>query len=128
LPSGVDAQRSCVILGYFLSGRKSPAISRPPAIGTFIDFVESTSGKLIPVNEDGIEKSSSQGYHKKGSERGKDDKDKFHMKNNDSSTVRSPEEAQCMKRKSVLEWYFILRTNHHWTIFQAIRYALWLAR
>lgn len=33
-----------------------------------------------------------------------------------------------MKRPSVLGWYSILRAHHHWTIFQAIRYALWLAR
>ena len=36
--------------------------------------------------------------------------------------------AQNVKRQSILEWYFILRTHHQWTIFQAIRYALWLAR
>jgi len=36
--------------------------------------------------------------------------------------------ARSMKRQSILEWYFILRTHHQWTIFQAIRYALWLAR
>jgi hypothetical protein len=29
---------------------------------------------------------------------------------------------------SLVAWYHILRTQHHWTIFQAIRYALWLAR
>jgi hypothetical protein len=50
------------------------------------------------------------------------------MKNHESSTVRSPEGVQSMKRKSVLEWYSVLRTHHHWTVFQAIRYALWLAR
>ena len=33
-----------------------------------------------------------------------------------------------MKRRSVLGWYRILRARHQWTIFQAIRYALWLAR
>jgi len=33
-----------------------------------------------------------------------------------------------VKRPSILEWYLILRTRHQWTIFQAIRYALWLAR
>jgi hypothetical protein len=33
-----------------------------------------------------------------------------------------------MKRQSVLEWYRILRAHHQWTIFQAIRCALWLAR
>jgi len=34
-----------------------------------------------------------------------------------------------MKQPSVLEWYRVLRRAHHlFTIFQAIRYALWLAR
>jgi len=36
--------------------------------------------------------------------------------------------ARSMKRQSIREWYVILRTHHQWTIFQAIRYALWLAR
>src|SRR5260221_935547 len=33
-----------------------------------------------------------------------------------------------MKQPSVLEWYRILSAHHLLTIFQAIRYALWLAR
>ena len=33
-----------------------------------------------------------------------------------------------MKRLSIAEWYRIFRAHHHWAIFQAIRYALWLAR
>jgi hypothetical protein len=33
-----------------------------------------------------------------------------------------------MKSPSLFNWYFILRAHHHWTMFQAIRYALWLAR
>jgi hypothetical protein len=33
-----------------------------------------------------------------------------------------------MKTLSITGWYRILRAHHHWTIFQAIRYALWLAR
>ena len=33
-----------------------------------------------------------------------------------------------MKQPSLLEWYRILRAHHQWTIFQAIHYALWLAR
>jgi hypothetical protein len=36
-----------------------------------------------------------------------------------SATVKSP---------SLLGWYHILRAQHHWTVFQAIRYALWLLR
>jgi hypothetical protein len=31
-------------------------------------------------------------------------------------------------RISILGWYRILRAHHQWTMFQAIRYALWLAR
>lgn len=33
-----------------------------------------------------------------------------------------------MKIPSFLDWYRILRVHHGWTVFQAIRYALWLAR
>jgi hypothetical protein len=33
-----------------------------------------------------------------------------------------------MKITSVIAWYRILRVHHEWTLFQAIRYALWLAR
>jgi hypothetical protein len=33
-----------------------------------------------------------------------------------------------MKSLSLRDWYFILRAHHQWTMFQAIRYALWLAR
>jgi hypothetical protein len=50
------------------------------------------------------------------------------MKNDESSTANYPKGAQNTKRQSMLEWYFVLRTHYRWTIFQAIRYALWLAR
>ena len=33
-----------------------------------------------------------------------------------------------MKSPSLLRWYRILRAHHQWTVFQAIRYALWLTR
>jgi hypothetical protein len=33
-----------------------------------------------------------------------------------------------MKALSILDWYRILRLQHQWTIFQAVRYALWLTR
>jgi hypothetical protein len=33
-----------------------------------------------------------------------------------------------MNSPSFLEWYHLLRAHHQWTVFQAIRYALWLAR
>ena len=42
--------------------------------------------------------------------------------------VRSLLERFDMKRISILEWYRTLRVHHEWTIFQAIRFALWLAR
>ncbi len=33
-----------------------------------------------------------------------------------------------MKPLSILNWYRILRVQHQWTIFQALRYVPWLAR
>jgi hypothetical protein len=33
-----------------------------------------------------------------------------------------------MKKLSILHWYRILRAQHEWTLFQSIRFALWLAR
>ena len=33
-----------------------------------------------------------------------------------------------MNRPSMLDWYLILRGHYHLTMFQAIRYALWLTR
>jgi len=33
-----------------------------------------------------------------------------------------------MKQLSILDWYRVLRAHHQWTVFQAIRYALWLTR
>lgn len=33
-----------------------------------------------------------------------------------------------MERLSLFHWYQVLRVHHQWTMFQAIRYALWLAR
>jgi len=33
-----------------------------------------------------------------------------------------------MKPLCILDWYRILRTQQQWTVFQSIRYALWLAR
>ena len=33
-----------------------------------------------------------------------------------------------MKRLSIVDCYRVLRVHHQWTIFNAIRYALWLAR
>jgi hypothetical protein len=33
-----------------------------------------------------------------------------------------------MKSQSFVTWYHILRIHYHWTIFESIRWALWLAR
>ena len=41
---------------------------------------------------------------------------------------KSTKRSVIMKPLSPLEWYRILRAHHQWTMFQAIRYALWLAR
>jgi hypothetical protein len=43
-----------------------------------------------------------------------------------SAKVR--QRSTIMKSQSILDWYRILRAHHQWTMFQAIRYALWLAR
>lgn len=32
------------------------------------------------------------------------------------------------QRRSILNWYHILRVHCRWPRFEAIRYALWLAR
>lgn len=29
-------------------------------------------------------------------------------------------------RPSLVGWYRILRAYHHWTVFEAVRFALWL--
>lgn len=31
-------------------------------------------------------------------------------------------------RPSLVGWYRILRGYHHWTVFEAVRFALWLWR
>lgn len=43
--------------------------------------------------------------------------------------VHSNEESEggSTKRPSILGWYRILRAHYHWPLFQAIRFALWLA-
>jgi hypothetical protein len=38
------------------------------------------------------------------------------------------ERSVAVKPPSLLGWYRILRAQYHWAVFQAIRYALWLAR
>ena len=42
--------------------------------------------------------------------------------------IRPPGEKCDSKRLSLLGWYRMLRVQHEWTIFQAIRFTLWLAR
>jgi len=43
-------------------------------------------------------------------------------------TERPAKGSAIVKFPSLVDWYHILRAHHHWTMFQAIRYALWLAR
>ena len=45
-----------------------------------------------------------------------------------SQAQKTAKRSAIMKPLSPLEWYRILRAHHQWTVFQAIRYALWLAR
>lgn len=44
------------------------------------------------------------------------------VQTNDSARAKSVEHL------SILDWYRILRVHYHWPLFQAIRFALWLAR
>jgi hypothetical protein len=46
----------------------------------------------------------------------------------ETQTGRSLFERIDRKRMSILKWYRILRVQHEWKVFQAIRFALWLAR
>jgi hypothetical protein len=50
------------------------------------------------------------------------------LETSETRKVRSLLERFDMKRVWILERYRILRVRHEWTIFQAIRFALWLAR
>jgi len=36
--------------------------------------------------------------------------------------------TKAAKRLSIVSWYRILRVHYHWPLFQAIRFALWMAR
>ena len=53
---------------------------------------------------------------------------KRHVDTSEIRKVRSLLERFDRKRVSLLEWCRILRVHHEWAIFQAIRFALWLAR
>jgi len=41
---------------------------------------------------------------------------------------RDADRSATVKLLSILDWYRILRAQQQWTVFQSIRYALWLAR
>lgn len=43
-------------------------------------------------------------------------------------TDGSLEEVRVMKTPTIFQWYQILRKHHRFTMFQAVRGALWLAR
>jgi hypothetical protein len=46
-----------------------------------------------------------------------------------SGVAKKPaKRSATMKSPSLLDWYRLLRAHHQWTMFQAIRYALWLTR
>jgi hypothetical protein len=52
----------------------------------------------------------------------------YQEKNSEPAPEFNAKESSIMKPPSIRLWYQILRANHHWTMFEAIRYALWLAR
>lgn len=41
---------------------------------------------------------------------------------------KNHQEVPIMKPPTIIQWYRILRAHHHWTVFQSVRYALWLMR
>jgi hypothetical protein len=49
-------------------------------------------------------------------------------RNSDASQETVADRSAAMKPISILDWYRILRAHQQWTIFQSIRYALWLMR
>lgn len=53
---------------------------------------------------------------------------KRNLDTRETRKIRSLREKFTAGRLSILDWYRILRVHHEWTIFQAIRFALWLAR
>ena len=44
------------------------------------------------------------------------------------STGQRLQREAARKPLSIVGWYRILRAHHHWTVFQSVRYALWLTR
>jgi hypothetical protein len=63
---------------------------------------------------------------KKSSKTRKEKQQRNEMRHRDD--IETHERSATMKSLSLFGWYHILRAHHHWAIFQAIRYALWLAR
>ena len=54
---------------------------------------------------------------------------KVHESDETRKSPRQPFQRDAtVKQLSILGWYRILRTQHQWMIFQAVRYALWLMR
>ena len=53
---------------------------------------------------------------------------KRNLDTSETRKIRSLRARFATGRLSVLDWCRILRVHHEWTIFQAIRFALWLAR
>jgi hypothetical protein len=47
---------------------------------------------------------------------------------NDDSRVLMKVRGNVMKQQSILYWYRILRRRYRFTMFQAIRNSMWLAR
>jgi hypothetical protein len=62
----------------------------------------------------------------KGSKTGKEKQQSNGMGHRDDIEIR--ERSTTVKSPSLVGWYHILRAHHHWRVFQAIRYALWLCR
>jgi len=63
---------------------------------------------------------------KKSSQTMKEKQQRDEMGHVDDIEILEP--SATVKPPSLFDWYYILRAQHHWTVFQAIRFALWLAR
>ena len=63
---------------------------------------------------------------KKGPNTGKEKQERNEKRDRDDIEIR--ERSATMKSLSLFGWYRVLRTQHRWTVFEAIRYLLWLAR
>jgi len=63
---------------------------------------------------------------KKSSKTTKEKQQSNEMHHRDDIEIR--ERSATVKPPSLFRWCHILRAQYHWSVFQAIRYALWLAR